>query len=297
MQRRTKIRTWLVCLLPLLALGLTRLTTPPWTHYDASHRVTFASDSAYTRDEYDWWVSNSGDPSSLYYDNTYLEQETGSWSLNLPVAWRWQRDATGVKVGLIDLNGQHAAMAIDLIYKVAPGVTVTLYPVSRYYGDVVGTAMALAVADGNRIVVLTTGYSTPEPDVLNACELALAADAAVVCALPNGLWSVDENPDYPTSFRLPNVLSVASLDRNGDHYWSYYGTNVVAAPGRNIMAAGVYSSGTSYATPIVAGVLALLVKRHPEATAADLVNHIRNTADQLQLVKRLNAVNAITHAL
>lgn len=270
---------------------------PVWNKFDSSNRIPFLSDSRYTRNLYDWWIYNENPLSDLFLDGSYQNSDQINWSLNLPQVWTWQNNATGVRVGLVDIQGTHSAMGMELVRKVAPGAVVTLFPVSRYYANVVGPAIENAVAEGNRIVVLTTGFPTAENEIFHALAAAKEAGVILVCATPDALVDLRTVPDYPSTSGFTNVLPVSAVDMSGQHYWSGYGwQSIIAAPGRNIMAAGVYSSGTSYAAPIVAGVLALLMRRYPGLSPEKYINHLSYTSDSRMSVRRLNAANAILNS-
>ena len=85
---------------------------------------------------------------------------------------------------------------------------------------------------------------------------------------------------------IPGVLTVAGLDRKGTASIdsSSQGISIgVAAPAENLiggMPGGGYAewAGTSGATPIVAGVAALIRSKWPEMTASQVINRIVSTA-------------------
>ncbi|MCA6442957.1 MAG: S8 family serine peptidase [Bacteroidetes bacterium] len=96
---------------------------------------------------------------------------------------------------------------------------------------------------------------------------------------------------YPAAYN--NVYSVASVGTGPSAPWgtlnvksgfSNYGTWVdICAPGENIRSTYPantygYSSGTSMATPCVAGLAALMLSRSPQMTATDVLNCINSTA-------------------
>jgi subtilisin family serine protease len=92
--------------------------------------------------------------------------------------------------------------------------------------------------------------------------------------------------DIPTE--LPGVVTVSAATRTGSlAYFSNRGLGVidVAAPGRSILSTVVagngygLKSGTSMASPHVAGVLALMKSVHPSWTPAQMVEKLRSQAD------------------
>ena len=95
-------------------------------------------------------------------------------------------------------------------------------------------------------------------------------------------------PSYPANYDLPNIISVAGTnqaDRLAD--FSNYGQNVhIAAPGASILSTYPNNryqsiSGTSMASPMVAGAAALVKSVHPEYTTAQIKSAILNNADVL----------------
>lgn len=85
----------------------------------------------------------------------------------------------------------------------------------------------------------------------------------------------DVTPHYPDGYDLDNIISVANMDTDrGRASSSNYGTNTVdiAAPGTDILSTietGSYGlkSGTSMASPHVAGAVGLILAQHPLTSA------------------------------
>ena len=142
----------------------------------------------------------------------------------------------------------------------------------------------------------------------DAIQAAGAAGILVVAAAGNTPTNNDTAPQYPANYCLSNVISVAATDRT-DHLASFssYGASTVqlAAPGVGIYStypgnSYTYLSGTSMATPEVAGVAALAWSVAPNATVAQIRSAILQGVDQLPSLAgkvstggRLNAYNTL----
>ncbi|MFA6571132.1 MAG: S8 family serine peptidase, partial [Bacteroidota bacterium] len=116
-------------------------------------------------------------------------------------------------------------------------------------------------------------------------DYAVANDVAIVIAGGNGNGST--NPYYPAGYR--GVLGVGEVDPNdyvtsgtslGSHVLimapgdgNYYTTN-----GNNY---GHYEQGTSFAAPIVAGVVGLVRAKYPELTAIQSLEFVRQCTDDI----------------
>lgn len=109
-----------------------------------------------------------------------------------------------------------------------------------------------------------------------------------IAAAGNSSANNDSRPAYPASYAIPNVVSVAAIDNQGKlASFSSYGKKSVhvGAPGVNILSMttkGFESwSGTSMATPHVAGVAALLAAHQPEFTHHEIKGRMLATTVRL----------------
>jgi photosystem II stability/assembly factor-like uncharacterized protein len=148
-----------------------------------------------------------------------------------------------------------------------------------------------AYANGAKIINCSWGRtgaaSKFEQDVINA---ATESGALVVAAAGNEASVSDFLPEYPANYR--NVLPVGAVNSGSDTWASFsnYGLTIpVYAPGTNIWSAfpgGSTSnggSGTSYSTPLTAGLAGLVKSLHPTWTPRQVATQIRMTSDSIGL--------------
>ncbi|MEV6861002.1 type VII secretion-associated serine protease mycosin [Streptosporangium subroseum] len=126
--------------------------------------------------------------------------------------------------------------------------------------------------------------ASDQPDLKAAVTYALAQDVVVVAAAGN-VDNADSPPAYPASY--PGVISVGSAGPDGARAQSSNTASqvYVLAPGVNVTSTapgGTYREdleGTSFATPYVTGLAALIRARYPKLDHTAIQRRIQLTAD------------------
>lgn len=191
-------------------------------------------------------------------------------------------DLQGISAPTYDDYNGHGTTVCGLIaadddatgfHGVAPAAKLKVVQ-TRFLSSEVAKGIDWCVTNGCRIINLAWGEAVPAPDLSNACLFAQTAGVIIVCAVPDAQQDIDTIPDYPSSFGFDNLVPVTSLCRTGgilNPGASGYGTNVIGAPGRNLISTRLdfqnglywYASGTSFASALMSGVLALVESRFP----------------------------------
>jgi subtilisin family serine protease len=209
--------------------------------------------------------------------------------------WDFARDDKSTYDGLGDDHGTHVSGTIGALGGNAKGVAGMCWKLRlinvKFLGTTSGsTANAIKAIDyvtdlklrhGLDLVAINAswggGYSQ---GLKKAIEAAGKADIVFVAAAGNSGANNDVTPHYPSSYDSPSIISVAAIGAGGllASFSNDGATSVdLGAPG-----VAIYStvpggtgyaaySGTSMATPHVAGAIALYASSHPDVRkAADL---------------------------
>jgi subtilisin family serine protease/subtilisin-like proprotein convertase family protein len=241
------------------------------------------------------FVANDGDPRDEHFHGTHVAGTIAAVGDNAVgvagVAWNVQIMA----LRFLDANG------------------------SGSLSDAI-SALQYAVANGAQISNNSWGGGGFDQGMVDAIAQAAQAGHIFVAAAGNDGSNNDASPAYPASYANDNIISVAATDHNDARAdFSNYGATTVdlGAPGVSILstlptyqtpAMNAYGlstnygsiSGTSMATPHVAGVVALVYGQHPDWSYSQIINQVLSTVDPISSMAgitvsegRLNAAAAV----
>lgn len=187
---------------------------------------------------------------------------------------------------------------------IAPGVRImpvkTLaYNESGFSSDV-ANGVIWAADHGARVINMSLGAYGGSKALEKAVAYALSKGSIVVAAMGNDRDDPDrgygESPSYPAA--LPGVIAVGATDAaDKSAYFSNAGRWIsVSAPGDSIYSTTPtkpvkghvsqdydYMSGTSMATPVVSGVIALMLSLTPNLSPAQIKSRLEQTADDVSV--------------
>lgn len=186
-------------------------------------------------------------------------------------------DLTGEGIGDLNGHGTHCAGIVAArangvgFIGAAPEAQLLICKVLGNNGagslQAIAAGVGWAVESGADIISMSLGGTADSPALHEAIHRALALGRMVICAAGNSGALFTNAIGYPG--RYGSVITVASHDQNGlPSGFSSRGPEIdLMAPGQEIWSTykeGGYAklSGTSMATPFVAGLAALILAKH-----------------------------------
>jgi thermitase len=172
------------------------------------------------------------------------------------------------------------------------------------------SAIDYAMKRGVQVMSNSWGGGEKEQSLEDAISAAEKAGIVFVAAAGNESSNNDTTDSFPANYDVANVISVGSYTSAGaKSSFSNYGLKTVhvSAPGSNILSTykrGGYTtmSGTSMATPHVAGVVGLLLSVEPKLTPAQVRERLIKTSTKTSKLStaslsggRVDAYRALTN--
>jgi subtilisin family serine protease len=242
--------------------------------------------SAYGDDLIDWglkavgaeiaWQKTKGKGIKVAVLDTGVDADHRDLALNI----KETVDFTGSRYGVEDMqgHGSHCAGIIGAVDNqigmvgVAPEVELYIAKVLGDNGsggfDSITKGIQWAITKQVDVISMSLGASGRPPEMLHSVIKA-AHDQGIILVAATG----NENGAVCWPAMYDEVIAVSAVDEHLNRAtFSNYGIkNEIAAPGVNIVSTykqGQYArlSGTSMATPLIAGAIALIIARHKENT-------------------------------
>lgn len=172
-------------------------------------------------------------------------------------------------------------------------------------------AIYYAVNNGAKVLNNSWGGGGFSNSLLEALAYAYDKRVVIAAAAGNAANNNDAQPTYPANYSVPSLISVAATsDLDGLASFSNFGAQTVhmGSPGVSIWSTypgNMFgrSSGTSMATPFVAGIAALIAREVPEITGFQVKQILFGAAVPINSLStktvtraRLNAFNAVQAA-
>ncbi|MXZ04724.1 MAG: S8 family serine peptidase [Rhodothermaceae bacterium] len=177
----------------------------------------------------------------------------------------------------------------------------------------VGSVSGVLYAALNGADVINASYGGPgySNTAAQAMQAAVDEGALVVAAAGNSGVNSDQVPSYPANYPI-NLNVGGTLAGSDENYYNYGRSVSVFAAGRNVVVpvpGNAYGRefGTSFASPLVAGIAALVKTANPHFTPHQVREQVRLTADNIDAVNdaslagllgrgRVNAYRAVTES-
>lgn len=218
------------------------------------------------------FVNNDGNPMDDNYHGTHVAGTIAAVGDN--------------DIGVAGVNWTAKIMALKFLDAGGSGST-----------DAAISAIEYSVLMGAHITNNSWGGGAFSSALQDAIEAAGDMGQLFVVAAGNDSRNNDTSPSYPASYPSDNILAVASTDHNDNlSGFSNYGVESVdiGAPGTDILSttpgnAYSYLSGTSMASPHVAGVAGLVLSQNPGLLSGES----RLIADQVVKARILETADPV----
>ncbi|MBM7690714.1 subtilisin family serine protease [Peribacillus deserti] len=151
----------------------------------------------------------------------------------------------------------------------------------------IAQAIDKAIEQGAKVINMSLGSYAPSPLLEETVQKAISKGITIVAAAGNEAWDM---PSYPASYE--GVISVGSINsKKSLSSYSNFGPTVdIVAPGEEVYSS-IYEaeklssfrnmSGTSMASPVVAGVASLVLAKNPSLTPAGVEFILKTTAQDM----------------
>jgi subtilisin family serine protease len=233
-------------------------------------------------------ITKTCDPNDDHYHGTHCSGTIGAVGNNA--------------LGVVGVNWTVKIMGLKFLDAAGSGTTANAITAIDF-------AVQAKIAGQNvRVLSNSWGGGGFSQALLDEINKANTNDILFVAAAGNASANNDVTANYPSNYNAPNVVAVAATDNNdGLASFSNYGRTTVhlGAPGVDILSTqpgGLYQylSGTSMATPHVAGAAALVLAAKPTLNTAGVKSALLNNVDPIPSLNgltvtggRLNAAKAV----